>query len=212
MEDAEIVHTVAPDAVIRVILIPRQSSPGSWVAAADAVLRLALSQGAVVSIGDGVSDEQCLTSAEVAGLNSALQAAQDHHVTVVSSTGDLGAASAACSSTARPVKEVGLPASDPLVLAAGGTSLDADHATGAYIGETAWNSPAGPSVSAVPSPAGPSVSAAPSASGPTGGIPEASGGGSVNCFPGPLTKMASPGSGRTVVCPTWPRTPTPAPA
>src|SRR5262249_54153818 len=31
------------------------------------------------------------------------------------------------------------PASDPLVLAAGGTSLTADRATGAYTGETAWN-------------------------------------------------------------------------
>jgi subtilase family serine protease len=42
-----------------------------------------------------------------------------------------------------PVKEVNLPASDPLVLAAGGTSLTASHKTGAYIGETAWGLPFG---------------------------------------------------------------------
>ena len=36
------------------------------------------------------------------------------------------------------VKEVSLPASDPLVLAAGGTQLSANPKTGAYIGETAW--------------------------------------------------------------------------
>jgi subtilase family serine protease len=37
-----------------------------------------------------------------------------------------------------PVKEVSLPASDPLVLAVGGTTLTANRSTGAYIGETAW--------------------------------------------------------------------------
>src|SRR5262249_22137758 len=60
--------------------------------------------------------------------------------------GDKGAASDLHFGSATPVKEVSLPASDPLVLAAGGTSLTADRATGAYIGETAWNTlPAQPS-------------------------------------------------------------------
>jgi subtilase family serine protease len=36
---------------------------------------------------------------------------------------------------------VNLLASDPLVLAAGGTSLQASRSTGSYIGETAWTSP-----------------------------------------------------------------------
>jgi len=57
----------------------------------DAVLPLALPQGAIVRSAPG-SAEHCYTSAEVAGLNSALQAAQGHHVTVVASSGDLGAA------------------------------------------------------------------------------------------------------------------------
>jgi subtilase family serine protease len=98
VEDAEIVHAVAPDAAIRVILIPPWSSPGSWIAAVDGVLRLALSQGSVACAGPGVPTS---------------------------------------------VKEVGLPASDPLVLAAGGTTLDANRATGAYIGETVWHTPPG---------------------------------------------------------------------
>jgi subtilase family serine protease len=38
---------------------------------------------------------------------------------------------------------VGLPASDPLVLAAGGTTLDKDPTTGAYRSETAWRTPPG---------------------------------------------------------------------
>ncbi|MGH3192549.1 MAG: hypothetical protein ACRDPY_34910 [Streptosporangiaceae bacterium] len=46
-------------------------------------------------------------------------------------------------STTPPVKEVSLAADDPLVLGVGGTSLTANPATGAYISETAWNTPPG---------------------------------------------------------------------
>jgi subtilase family serine protease len=204
VEDAEIVHAVAPDAAIRLILIPRQSSPASTVGAEDAVLRLALSQGAVVSIGPAGAGH-CFTSAEVAGLNSALQTAADHHVTVITSTGDLGAASTSCSNDAPLAKEVGLPASDPLVLAAGGTSLDADRATGAYISETAWNTPSAGPVTAPggPSPSGPAVgtagpsgpAAAPSPAAPPGAIPEASGGGFSRLFPRPAYQDGVPGIG-----------------
>jgi subtilase family serine protease len=81
----------------------------------------------------------------VAALNAALQADQEHHVTVVASSGNFGAASNACAGPGVPtsVTEVGLPASDPLVLAAGGSALDADGATGAYRSETAWHTPPG---------------------------------------------------------------------
>jgi subtilase family serine protease len=63
-------------------------------------------------------------------------------VTVVNSSGDSGAVSRTCPGAAAgpaPVKGVNLLDSDPLTLAAGGTSLQASHTTGAYIGETAWN-------------------------------------------------------------------------
>jgi subtilase family serine protease len=144
VEDAEIVHAIAPDAAIRVILIPPWTGPGSWIAAVDGVLRLALSQGSVVSFS-AILGEECFTPAEAAGLNAALQADQEHHVTVVASSGDFGAASTHCADFGLPtsVREVGLPASDPLVLAAGGTTLDADPATGAYRSETAWHTPPG---------------------------------------------------------------------
>ena len=191
VEDAEIVHTVAPGATIRVILIPRQSSNATAVAATDAVLRLALSQGSVVSIGPG-GGESCYTSAQATGLNSALQAAQDHHVTVVASTGDLGAAVAACSGTGLPVKGVGLYAADPLVLSVGGTTLDANRATGAYISETAWKT-------TTPAPAtgsdGPVSSAAGSSSSSSGVIQEGSGGGFSQLFPRPAYQDGVPGIG-----------------
>jgi subtilase family serine protease len=189
VEDAEIVHAVAPGAAIRVILIPPWTSPGSWITALDGVLRLALAQGSVVSLS-AILGEDCFTPAQVAGLNSALQADQEHHVTVVAGSGDFGAASTACTGPGVPtsVTEVGLPASDPLVLAAGGTTLDADLATGAYRGETAWHTPPGTV------------------------RPQTSGGGFSHLFARPPTRTASPASGRPAACPTWPPTRRGAPA
>ena len=55
-------------------------------------LRLGLTKGSVISFSHSWG-EQCFTPAEVAQLNTALQAARDHDVTVVNSSGDTGAAS-----------------------------------------------------------------------------------------------------------------------
>ena len=84
-----------------------------------------------VSASDG---EHFLTRAEVAAMNAALEQARDQHVTVVASSGDTGAIS-----DDGPPRQVSLPASDPLVLAVGGTILDATSPTGTYLGEMAWN-------------------------------------------------------------------------
>jgi hypothetical protein len=76
-----------------------------------------------------------------------LQTARERHVTVVISSGDFGVVSQPCPGAAvgsAPVMGVNLLASDPLALAAGGTSLRASHTTGAYIGESAWASPPDP--------------------------------------------------------------------
>ena len=70
---------------------------------------------------------------------------------MVAASGDIGAVGEPCdvygaltgTGTFTPVKEVNLLASDPLVLGAGGTSLTASHATGAWQGETAWGLPYG---------------------------------------------------------------------
>ena len=64
VEDAEIVHAVAPDAAIRVILIPSWTGPGSWITAVGSVLRLALAQGSVVSLSASLG-EDCFTPAQV---------------------------------------------------------------------------------------------------------------------------------------------------
>jgi subtilase family serine protease len=152
--DLEMVHVIAPDAALTVVLVKATSlnNPGNAVAAAVAAIRLGISQGGVISISAAgqTGGEHCDTRAQVASVHSALQAAARHHVTVVAASGDVGAAGEPCAvikaltgGTFPPVKEVNLPASDPLVLAVGGTSLTASHKTGAYIGETAWGLPFG---------------------------------------------------------------------
>jgi subtilase family serine protease len=138
VQDTEIVHTVAPAATLRVVLLPSNLLENSATATADmlAGLRLAVSGTGVASIGFSLG-EHFFTKAQVAQMHVILRAAAAHHVTVVASSGDNGAFSNPYGGTA--VKEVSLPAADPLVLATGGTTLTANPSTGAYTGETPWN-------------------------------------------------------------------------
>jgi subtilase family serine protease len=143
--DLEELHMVAPAAILRVVLMPAsvQNSAKTATAGLLAGLRLAVSGTDVVSISWDLG-EHFFTKAQAAEMNSILLGAAAHHVTVVASSGDTGGFSDAQSfGSALPsestVKEVSLPASDPFVLAVGGTTLTANPATGAYISETVWN-------------------------------------------------------------------------
>jgi subtilase family serine protease len=143
VEDVEIVHAVAPGASIAVVLLPpsAENSAASFAEAIIEFLRLAVPRGDVISISAS-GGEHFFTAAQVAQFNAALETAREHHVTVVAASGDTGAASDPALGSA-PVKEVSLPASDPLVLAAGGSSLALNPTTGAYSGELAWNTSGG---------------------------------------------------------------------
>ena len=152
--DTEMVHAVAPGAAIVELLVKGTSldNVANAVAASVSGLRLGTSLGAVISISAAgqTGGEHCDTRAEVAALHGALRNAANHHVTVVAASGDIGAVGEPCQlfkglvgGTFPPVKEANLPASDPLVVAAGGTTLTAGHATGAYIRERAWGLPFG---------------------------------------------------------------------
>jgi subtilase family serine protease len=154
--DAEVVHAIAPRAALTIVLVKGTSldSAGQAVTASVAALRLGASEGGIISLSPAgqIGGEHCVDDAQLTQLNAALQADADHHVTVVAATGDTGAAGEPCAlidaldgsmSGFTPRKEVGLVASDPLVLSAGGTTLDASHTTGAWIGETAWGLPDG---------------------------------------------------------------------
>ena len=142
VSDTEIVHAVAPAATLRVVLFPSSWSQSAANATADmlAGLRLAVSHTDVASVSWSLG-EHYFTKAQVVEMHSILLGAEAHHVTVIASSGDSG-----WSRDDRfglPVKEVSLPASDPLVLGVGGTILTANPKTGAYIGETAWSDSGG---------------------------------------------------------------------
>lgn len=139
--DVEIVHAIAPQAAIAVILIPADVSFALGVRDFSAALRMAPSLGGVVSITQGGFNESCLTSAQVATIHSALEFDRERDVTVAVAAGDFGAEGQPCTAEPTPARAVVFPASDPLALAVGGTSLHASHRTGAYIGETVWNRP-----------------------------------------------------------------------
>jgi subtilase family serine protease len=159
--DAEVVHAIAPRAALTIVLVKGTSLDGvdQAVPASVAALRLGAAQGGIISLSPAgqVGGEHCVDNAQLTELNDALQAAANRHVTVVAATGDIGAAGEPCAlmdalgGSLRgftPRKEVVLVASDPLVLSAGGTTLDASHATGTWIGETAWGLPDGSAGSA----------------------------------------------------------------
>jgi len=140
--DVEVVHAIAPAAAIRVVLSSSSAQDSAADAAADllAGLRLAVS-GTDVTLIDPSLGEHFFTKAQAAQLNSVLLGAEAHHVTVVAGSGDNGGFSGTpYGGTA--VKEVSLPASDPLVLSVGGTELTVTPA-GGYVSETVWNGQGG---------------------------------------------------------------------
>lgn len=136
--DTEIIHAVAPGAALRVVLMPSADTPASATADQLAGLRLAIRDTDVVSLS-GSLGEHFFSRAQVAQEHDMLRQAAARHVTVVAASGDSGIVSDVYRFGVAPVEEVSLPASDPLVLAVGGTSLTADPQSGSYIGETAWN-------------------------------------------------------------------------
>jgi len=174
VEDTELVHAVAPDATIREILVgtAQVSTPAKFAPTFAAYVRVAVRSGEVMSqsgIGQDFNvGEGSWTSAELATMNSALKYAEARHVTVVVASGYDGAIG---NGSSRPVREVSLPASDPLALAAGGTSLTANPVSGAYISETVWSNP--------------------------GSQPSASGGGFSRSFARPAYQDGVPGIGAT---------------
>jgi subtilase family serine protease len=146
VQDTELVHAVAPDATLRELLVDPAdvSTPAKAAATFATYVRIAVRDGQVISQGGFGLDynlgENGFTSAEAETINSALEYAAARHVTYVCGSGDQGAIG---QGSTPPVKEVTLPADDPLVLGVGGTSLTANAVTGAYISETAWYAPPG---------------------------------------------------------------------
>jgi len=142
----QMVHAIAPDATIVELLIDPADidSPAKYAALFPALVRIAVRHHADVVSGGGGDGEYQFTSVEAAAINSALKYAATRHVTWVAGTGDsgvIGPLNSVVGSSRQVLKDVILPGSDPLVLTVGGTTLTANPVTGAYISETAWNTP-----------------------------------------------------------------------
>lgn len=84
--------------------------------------------------------EQCVEPTLLAEEHQVFADATANGVTLFASSGDSGAAQFNCAGT-KAILAASSPASDPLVTGVGGTTLNADGTTGAYIGETAWTEP-----------------------------------------------------------------------
>ncbi|MGH3732472.1 MAG: S53 family peptidase [Acidimicrobiales bacterium] len=152
--DAEMVHAIAPGVTITILRMKSNSlnDPANAVSASVSALRRGATLGGIISMSavGQTGGERCDSPSEVSALNAALQFASADHVTVVAASGDIGVVGEPCAllkglvgGKFPPVREVNLPASDPLVLGVGGTSLYASHATGAYESETVWGLPYG---------------------------------------------------------------------
>jgi hypothetical protein len=94
VSDFEIVHTVAPAATLRVVLLPSNVLDSAANATADmlAALRLAVSGTDVASISWSLG-EHYFSRAQVTEMHSILLAAAVHHDAVDASSGDYGASS-----------------------------------------------------------------------------------------------------------------------
>ncbi|MGH3508677.1 MAG: S53 family peptidase [Nocardioidaceae bacterium] len=95
------------------------------------------------NVGDVISQsfgeaETCVDPTLLSMQHRLFAKAAHKHITVFASSGDSGASQFNCAGTAA-ILAASSPASDPLVTGVGGTTLNADSTTGAYIGETAWN-------------------------------------------------------------------------
>jgi subtilase family serine protease len=142
VEDVEMAHAIAPGAAIRVVLGNFNSNLGS-VGVRDLESLLAASKGAdVLSASWGVP-EACFSPAQLAEARSVFGQLAARHITVTAGAGDWGRTRWTCANQAKATPKMGVywPASDPLVLAVGGTTLSANPNTGTYISEVAWNDP-----------------------------------------------------------------------
>jgi len=131
--DVEWAHAIAPGATIHLVL----AASGD-----DADILSATRYAVENDLGDVISQsfgeaESCPTAEFLAEEHAVFKAAHARGMTLLASSGDVGAAERTCDGTL--VAAVSTPASDPEVTAVGGTRLAADPVSGAYKSEVAWN-------------------------------------------------------------------------
>src|SRR5271156_714352 len=140
--DVEWAHAVAPGANILLVETPVSETEGvhgfpQIIAAEKYVLNHHL--GDVISQSFSATEETFPSKATIQGLRGAYQLAQKDHVTVLTASGDAGAADVGLDQTTYYAFRVtSWPDSDPLVTGVGGTQLHFT-AQGAPAAPTGWN-------------------------------------------------------------------------
>jgi subtilase family serine protease len=140
--DVEYAHTIAPGASILLVETPVSETEGvhgfpQIVTAEEYVLRHHL--GDVISQSFSATEQTFPSRAAVQGLRGAYQLAQRDHVTVLTASGDSGAADVKLDeSTYYLFPVTSWPDSDPLVTGIGGTQLHFS-ASGRPAMPTVWN-------------------------------------------------------------------------
>jgi subtilase family serine protease len=131
-------HAMAPGAKILLVLAPGESQSDLYTTT-KYVVDHNLADVITQSFGNA---ETCVDPTVLANEHRMFEEAKQKRITVFASSGDSGAAQFNCDFTGLILSQ-SYPASDPLVTGVGGTTLNADANTGAYIGETAWTEPFG---------------------------------------------------------------------
>ena len=137
--DVEWAHAIAPEASIMVVEA-KSEQDADLVAATQYAVDNNLGDIITQSFGEA---EMCAPADVLAQQHAVFQKATELGITVFASSGDQGAARRSCDGNGF-VFSASTPASDPQVTAVGGTHLVAG-AGGAYVSESAWNTPKGAS-------------------------------------------------------------------
>jgi subtilase family serine protease len=132
--DVQWAHAVAPEA--KIVLVQANTNNDDDI--------LAATKWAVDNkVGDVISqsfgeDERCVDPAILKAQHKVFEDATRKGITLIASSGDQGSAQPTCDGSTYSLA-ASSPASDPLVLGIGGTSLKADLTSGAYQSEQVWN-------------------------------------------------------------------------
>jgi subtilase family serine protease len=140
--DVEYAHAMAPGASILLVETPTSEDEGTSgfpqiVEAEDYVIDHGL--GDVISQSFGATEQTFPTTASLLALRGAYVDAASHGVTVLTASGDSGAADVGTDGRYFPMPVTSWPDSDPLVTGVGGTQLQLDGHGNRTAPDVVWN-------------------------------------------------------------------------
>src|SRR5579862_3291889 len=144
--DVEYAHTMAPGANILLVETPVAETEGitgfpQIVEAENYVINHDL--GDVITQSFGATEQTFKNPEQLLHQRSAYRNAYSHHISVLASSGDTGAANYQLDGTDFfPFPAVSWPASDPLVTGVGGLELQLNNAGNRIAPDRVWNDPA----------------------------------------------------------------------